>query len=670
MNIEQVDSVFSHINFQQLKTLLNHTQKDEDNIDVDVNILGLLFFPVTSKSIFKDDVWDYKADCIVPKTIHSYRLKIDFSIYKNIPASIKNELKIALIYHRIIPRPTRKRNINRRPLAIHSFVPMVSAWLKFMDYFFQRISNEYGIEFSREKYRSLMDITIHDYKIFSAGYVKDERTAKIITMVFEWFSCDQIVKILYSRQPFIPNISHLSITVTKPIKRSKDKIIRDDIFEKAVAISSHLVCDFLRKIGSPIKDRMAESRLDNFYFELPNIVVDVNPSIIEHYIAVRLYRSNFNLEFTKTQIDMKLVGDVSSKDLIKPTDGVESLYKYTKLVHEAAVYIIAQFTGMRPSELLDIRADKPLSLSFGIPCITSIVYKKRSVSQRLFDDLWVAIPAVEDALSALAVLTRIRNNPFIFSKSETIRYGEEPKILVNSISLVLKNYFSQILTSDEYGAADFFPYMMRHTLAYQMYKVNLGLPFISHQLKHFGNLVQSVGSGSNKGFSIDTMNYGDIGDMLSGIKGDNNNLRHQAEISVVKEMYDPNGSFAGVNAESHKRRLKKLFEGYQSAGYSNDEVFEAMAKQGIAVLNVGTGMCYGGRAEEFDESLPCIGSLRCNPNRCPQAVVTKAHAPKWREVYEQNQKVINLGESEPNYLQAVEAVSEAKSVLEYLGVFK
>ncbi|EQC02217.1 hypothetical protein K931_21640 [Aeromonas salmonicida subsp. pectinolytica 34mel] len=273
-------------------------------------------------------------------------------------------------------------------------------------------------------------------------------------------------------------------------------------------------------------------------------------------------------------------------------------------------------------------------------------------------------------MATLVILTRIRNNPFVFSKSETLKFSQEPKTLKNGVCIVIKNYFSEILTSDELNSIDFFPYMMRHTLAYQMYKVELGLPFISHQLKHFGNLVQSVGAASNKGFSSDTMCYGDIGDMLSGIKAEKNNLRHQAEVHLVKEMYDPNGTFAGVNAEAHKKRLKKLFEGYQAAGYSNDEVFEAMAQQGMAVINVGTGMCYGGRVEEFDQSLPCIGSLRCNPNRCHQAVITKAHIPKWREVYEQNMKVVNLGESETNYRQAVEAANEAKGVLEYLGVFK
>lgn len=507
--------------------------------------------------------------------------------------------------------------------------------------------------------------------MFSVGYQKAESTVNHIEQVFEWFSHDRIVNALYSQHPFLPKIEHLSITQVEKKEDNREKIIPDEIFDKVVTISSCLISDFLHKMGLPIKDKIAEKKLDLFRNDLPPSVMDISDSYIEYYIGVRLYRKNTDINLVKKNIDMTLTGDVGAADLCSPEERTEGILNYTRLVHNAAMYIVAQFTGMRPSEFVEIRVDKPLTSSFDIPCICSTVHKHRSTSRRLFDDLWVAIPAVEDAMAALAVLTRIRNNPFIYSKSETLKFNQEPKTLSTSgICEVIKNYFYEILAKDELKSIDFFPYMMRHTLAYQMYKVELGLPFISHQLKHFGNLVQSVGAASNKGFSSDTMCYGDIGDMLSGIKAEKNNLRHQAEVHLVKEMYDPNGTFAGVNAEAHKKRLRKLFEGYQAAGYSNDEVFEAMAQQGMAVINVGTGMCYGGRVEEFDQSLPCIGSLRCNPNRCHQAVITKAHIPKWREVYEQNMKVVSLGESETNYRQAVEAANEAKGVLEYLGVFK
>ncbi|QXW29018.1 site-specific integrase [Aeromonas sanarellii] len=599
------------------------------------------------------------------------RLIISFSVYESIPESIIVEMKVAIIFIRLLPKLSRNsRKSKGKPLSMQSITPMVKSWLDFMDYFYNKAGEEYGSAFCRDKYSSLIDITYQDYKIFSVGYQKAESTVYHIEQVFEWFSHDRIVNALYSHPPFLPKIEHLSITQIEKKEDDREKVIPDEIFDRVVTISSCLISDFLHKMGLPIKDKIAESKLELFRNDLPPSVIDISNSDIEYYIGVRLYKKNPDIALVRSKLNTELVGDVRAANLQRPEQGTEDIFNYTKLVHDAAIYIIAQFTGMRPSEFVEIRVDKPLTSSFDIPCICSTVHKHRSTSRRLFDDLWVAIPAVEDAMAALAVLTRIRNNPFVYSKSETLKFSQEPKTLKKGVCTVIKSYFSEILTDDELKSIDFFPYMMRHTLAYQMYKVELGLPFISHQLKHFGNLVQSVGAASNKGFSSDTMCYGDIGDMLSGIKAEKNNLRHQAEVHLVKEMYDPNGTYAGVNADAHKKRLRKLFEGYQAAGYSNDEVFEAMAQQGMAVINVGTGMCYGGRVEEFDQSLPCIGSLRCNPNRCHQAVITKAHMPKWREVYEQNMKVVSLGESETNYRQAVEAANEAKGVLEYLGVFK
>jgi hypothetical protein len=672
MNIEYLDKIFFKSDLQQLLAQIYTDNKNEASKNDDVNILNLLAFPVTSKSIFRDDVWDYTADVEIAKTMAVSRLIIDFSAHNNIPKSIVAELKIAILYIRIIPkRSQNRRGKSGRILSMQSIIPMVRSWLYFMDYFYNKAGEEYGIAFCREKYSSLIDITYQDYKMFSVGYQKAESTVYHIEQVFEWFSHDRIVNSLYSHPPFLPKIEHLSITKIEKKEDGREKVIPDEIFDKVVTISSCVISDFLHKMRLPIKDKIAENKLELFRNDLPVSVMDISDSDIENYIGVRLYRKNSDINLVKKNIDMTLTGDVKAADLYSPKEHTEGILNYTRLVHNAAMYIVAQFTGMRPSEFVEIRVDKPLTSSFDIPCICSTVHKHRSTSRRLFDDLWVAIPAVEDAMAALAVLTRIRNNPFIYSRSGTLKFNQVPKTLsATSIGEVIKNYFYEILTDDEFKSIDFFPYMMRHTLAYQMYKVELGLPFISHQLKHFGNLVQSVGAASNKGFSSDTMCYGDIGDMLSNIKAEKNNLRHQAEVHLVKEMYDPNGTYAGVNAEAHKKRLKKLFEGYQAAGYSNDEVFEAMAQQGMAVINVGTGMCYGGRVEEFDQSLPCIGSLRCNPNRCHQAVITKAHIPKWREVYEQNMKVVSLGESETNYRQAVEAANEAKGVLEYLGVFK
>jgi hypothetical protein len=87
----------------------------------------------------------------------------------------------------------------------------------------------------------------------------------------------------------------------------------------------------------------------------------------------------------------------------------------------------------------------------------------------------------------------------------------------------------------------------------------------------------------------------------------------------------------------------------------------------MAIVNMGTGFCFGG-VENFDESLPCVGTLRCNPIRCHNAVVTKSHAPKWREVYVSNRSLLNKKGYEDRQDQILEAMREAESVLKHLCV--
>ncbi|WP_286952919.1 MULTISPECIES: hypothetical protein [unclassified Pseudomonas] len=113
--------------------------------------------------------------------------------------------------------------------------------------------------------------------------------------------------------------------------------------------------------------------------------------------------------------------------------------------------------------------------------------------------------------------------------------------------------------------------------------------------------------------------------------------------------------------------MKKIFNGYMAAGYSKEEIVAQMAKKRLAIINVGQGFCYGSQREEHDESLPCIGSLRCNPNRCKNAVVTRAHAPRWREIYLENRLALSSGSSSIVEEELRAAIDEAKGVLEYLG---
>ena len=229
-------------------------------------------------------------------------------------------------------------------------------------------------------------------------------------------------------------------------------------------------------------------------------------------------------------------------------------------------------------------------------------------------------------------------------------------------------FISQLLGEKTAKELKFNPYMLRHTLTYQLFKAEVGLPLISFQLKHFVDSVSNYTSAGST--SLVTLGYGDIGEMLSkdgNRKGDKKSLRRAAELEAIKTAHNPNGTYYGGKANEHKKRLIKTFSGYMAEGYTEEEVYEAMVDQGVAIVYMGQGICYGNRAEEYDSSLPCIGSLRCNPARCKQAVVTTKHAPKWREVYTLNKANLNKPEYSQNRDQILAAMNEAKVVLESLG---
>ncbi|MCZ2337632.1 MAG: hypothetical protein LC127_05405 [Chitinophagales bacterium] len=52
---------------QQLLAKIYTDNKNEASKNDDINILNLLAFPVTSKSLFRDDVWDYTEDVEIAK---------------------------------------------------------------------------------------------------------------------------------------------------------------------------------------------------------------------------------------------------------------------------------------------------------------------------------------------------------------------------------------------------------------------------------------------------------------------------------------------------------------------------------------------------------------------------------------------------------------------------
>ncbi|MDG6387686.1 site-specific integrase, partial [Pseudomonas syringae] len=466
------------------------------------------------------------------------------------------------------------------------------------------------------------------------------------------------------------------------LRQYTSKVLPNDLFEHSSCVASMVIADFLDSLGEVVEDedslRMRNDK--RFCMSADN---DLSLTKLKVYTCYRLVGAGYSLESFKDLwpnqlglIDDVLTGVGIDGIRLRCEKRLDSRFdtafkEYINYVGYASMYIVAQFTGMRPGELVRLIGDVCLEQDSqtGFWLIAGKVEKHQQNLTAIFDDYWIAIPIVRDAIRASIILSRLKNNPYIFSRANTVPSGKVPLALGGSgFDYPMNKFFKGFLSEAEVADIDFFPYMLRHTLAFQMRRAGLGLPFISHQLKHFGELVGQVEIG--RSFSRTTLSYGEIGEALStgGRNGSVDWIKREAETEFIKGSFDPDGNYTGPLASEHKASMQKEFSGYMAAGYTKEEVFQFMADQNIAVINVGSALCYGKKSESFDPSLPCIGGLRCNPSRCRQAVVTEAHAPAWKNIYEENKKKLSDPRFEHSYENYKAAMEEARVVLLNLGI--
>ncbi|WP_418135102.1 hypothetical protein [Psychromonas sp. GE-S-Ul-11] len=393
----------------------------------------------------------------------------------------------------------------------------------------------------------------------------------------------------------------------------------------------------------------------------------------EDYGAYRLHRKGYSLADINTIFPDNQVAKFDSS--IEPTNAmVETKYrkKFNYIgplkiaINKAfysALWVIGSLMGARPNVYSALKIDDCLDLKDNT--IVSEEHKGRDNRWNLFNDRWVAIPIMIDAIKVVELIGgKVFQNTYVFGNIFTLK-PDEINTPMTALSQAIKNGFQAFTgRSPDDINSKLNGYVFRHSLAHQMYRADVGLPVISYQLKHVVSITDAL---ARKGkVSQTTLGYGGIANQLTTVDSKSLNLRHIAELEAVKANFDPHGKYMGGKAEEHLSKIKKFFNGCMEAGYTEEEIYEAMVEQGLAIINVGSGYCFGG-VEDFDETLPCIGSLRCNPNRCRNAIVTKANAPKWREIYLSNLKLVGAEGYEDRQDQIGEAIDESKRVLEYLG---
>lgn len=672
-----------HATVQKKKHLQNNYTDDIEYVTY------LMDKPVSKLSKFSDMCWNFNNDYPnAAQNVQGAKLRINFSKYTEIPIFVLTEIKVilelALLNNSIFKLQSKEsQSRTKKVLKANSLITIFENGLTFINEIFKQASHELGYEFVQEKIRTLSDITPELYSKAAENY--DRVKGVELDKFFKYLRSPASVQYVFEKPIAYVELNSLKWKRLANTNTSKkEQVLPDLVFESLSKMASFIIVDFLNAIGASAKISDPNS-LERF--NTSNHVSWANEEGVTHeilnaYIAMRLGTKGYPSSFITNIIepyDWMLKKDSSvmggrtlRKELKKRGYKLDNLREYFNLVAYACTYVVGQYTGMRPSELSEIRVQDCSCLvqDDGVWLIESTVKKhKDEISTGLFDDRWVAIPIVKDAILAASYISKIKVSPYLISNVDTVKPGSSPQSMTSDgITYQMNNFIGQLLGKNIASELKFNTYMLRHTLTYQLFKAEVGLPLISFQLKHF---VESISKYTSTGATSSvTLGYGDIGEMLSkdgNRKGDTKSLRRAAELDAIKTAHNPNGTYYGGKASEHKKGLIKTFSGYMAEGYTEDEIYEAMVDQGVAMVYMGQGLCYGGRAEEYDSSLPCIGSLRCNPARCKQAVVTTKHAPKWREVYMLNKTNLNKPEYSDNREQILSAMNEAKMVLENLG---
>ena len=580
---------------------------------------ALMALPVSKTSVLGDAVWDFNDDHPnAARNVQGAKLRLNFDSYPLLNQSAVLEVKVALYCWLKMPAATRSF-ASPRNIKANTAISCMKAGLSFLDTMSGQARQLMTDEF--------FEVGHHGLTYFDAGMYREAALIhpyafgpdlkKFFTLVRSPFFEEQIFE-----EP-LPYVQLESLAWAKVLKHVPDsertyRILPNDVFEKASREASFAVVDFLSTLGEPVDDLVALTRQNASGYSLAR-AQELSRYNFDLYVALRLRRKGYESDAMAEALDevrpeyLSQIGQHDFKapeTLVKLTSARldDEFRRYINFVSYSACYLVAQYTGMRPSELSEILVESCMEQESDYWLLISNVIKHRQGLAKLFDDKWIAIPIVRDAIRAACFIAKVKQNPYLFSSVDTVDQEAEPNSMSSvGITRQFSTFFEEILTDEEFESLEFSPYTLRHTLAYQMARAELGLPFISHQLKHFGDLIGSAGQ--NKAFSAVTLGYGAIAEILSkGGRSSSKAPTQMAEEEYILSYCDPDGNYAGPNAESHKARMKKVFSGYMAAGYTKEQIIAQMALKPTSSITVP-----GRTINRFGEEVEMITKGRHDP---------------------------------------------------------
>ena len=300
----------------------------------------------------------------------------------------------------------------------------------------------------------------------------------------------------------------------------------------------------------------------------------------------------------------------------------KAIGEFLRDVQTAAFQIILLYTGMRYSEAATLQRGC-LLVRDGVTLIKSTLIKGKPSNLPLDQDEWVAIPIVQDAVHALEEMTRFTFNSFLFANFTTVREGGDESPISNvGLTERLHVYLKKFDKEGEWSDWLVTPHQYRHGLIYQLAKAEVGIPYITRQLKHVYTLLDERSYKINQTSTI----YGMQRHMLIANAIGSQAMKH-ANQSLAKDLYGQGKRFAGGGATMHVEKTEAFFRGIGLEGKARENYIERLADAGLNAIRTGVGWCVRNHVDprKLKESPPpCIGDLNCNPHTCVYSVVPES----------------------------------------------
>ncbi|RZO87125.1 MAG: site-specific integrase [Oceanococcus sp.] len=360
--------------------------------------------------------------------------------------------------------------------------------------------------------------------------------------------------------------------------------LTDGQFLWFLGLSKQRICEFKAAMGLEILDSDARTAEDDV--QLP---CDCAEEALDQWLQTDRLENRFKRTFGITKGDF---------------------WAWVTDVHLLSMWVIATFTGMRESELQLLMTDSLIERN-GFKFLRSKVLKGKKKRNRALNDEWIAIDLVVDAFEILCFLQAKRGNKFLFAPISVPPTGRP--FALGALNTKFKRWISKHDTEGLFENDIFSIHRCRETLVYQLAKHEVGLPFISMQLKHFNHRFKKLPNEVTAGYG----NYKEV--VFDGI----NKHKSEARRNVFTEVYGESSKFAGGGASGHRQRIDAFFTGLGLFGDDRVAYINRMANQNIKLMPTSIGLCNHNFITATEDKPPCYGDFSCDPD-CPQHVLTKS----------------------------------------------